>query len=135
MAFAYWVVLPNTVQFLLNFDSDLYATQLRAREYFSFAALLLLGIGLLFELPIFVLGLVRLGILSSARLRRNRRIGYGICMITVVFLPGVEPVAMALQMAPVLVLFEASIWLSVFFERRWAAQGVLGTPLVREAES
>ena len=132
MAFAYWVVLPNTVQFLLGFDADLYDTQLRAREYFSFASLLILGIGVMFELPIFVLGLVRLGILSSDRLRRNRRIGIGICLIGVVFLPGVEFVAMALQALPILILFEASIWLSVYFERRWAQQGVLGAPLVRE---
>ena len=133
MAFAYWVVLPNTVQFLLGFDSELYDTQLRAREYFSFASLLILGIGVMFELPIFILGLVRLGILSSARLRRNRRMGIGICLIGVVFLPGVEFVSMALQALPILILFEASIWLSVYFERRWAAQGVLGAPLVRES--
>ena len=131
MAFAYWVVLPNTVQFLLGFDSELYDTQLRAREYFSFASLLILGIGVMFELPIFILGLVRLGILSSARLRRNRRMGIGLCLIGVVFLPGVEFVSMALQAIPILVLFEASIWLSVYFERRWAEQGVLGAPLVR----
>ena len=132
MAFAYWVVLPNGVEFLLEFDSDLYDTQLRAREYFSFASLLILGVGVLFELPIFILGLVRLGILSSARLRRNRRIGMGICIIGVVFLPGVDFVSMALQTLPILVLFEASIWLAVFFERRWAAQGVLGAPLAGE---
>jgi sec-independent protein translocase protein TatC len=119
MAFAYWVVLPNTVQFLLGFDADLYNTQLRAREYFSFAALMILGVGVMFELPIFILGLVRLGVLTSARLRRNRRIGYGLSLIGVVFLPGVEFVSMALQAAPVLVLFEASIWLAVYFERRW----------------
>lgn len=122
MAFAYWVVLPNTIGFLLGFDADLYDTQLRAREYFSFAALLILGVGVMFELPIFILGLVRLGVLSSARLRRNRRIGIGISLLGVVLLPGVEFVSMALQAAPVLVLFEASIWLSVFFERRWADQ-------------
>ena len=135
MAFAYWVVLPNTVQFLLGFDSELYDTQLRAREYFSFASLLILGIGVMFELPIFVLGLVRLGILSSDRLRRNRRIGYGLSVIGVVFLPGVEFVSMFLQTVPILVLFEASIWLSVYFERRWAAQGVLGAPLIHGGES
>jgi sec-independent protein translocase protein TatC len=135
MAFAYWVVLPNTVQFLLGFDAELYDTQLRAREYFSFASLLILGVGVMFELPIFVLGLVRLGILTSDRLRRNRRIGIGICLIGVVFLPGVEFVSMALQAVPILILFEASIWLSVYFERRWAERGVLGEPLIHAGES
>ncbi len=123
MAFAYFVVLPNAIGFLLDFDAELYATQLRAREYFSFAALTILALGLMFELPIFVLGLVRLGILSAAKLRRNRRIGYGLALIAVVLLPGVEFVSMALQALPVLLLFELSIWLSVFFERRWASAG------------
>ena len=72
MAFAYFVVLPSAIGFLLDFDSELYATQLRAREYFSFAALTILALGLMFELPIFVLGLVRLGVLNAAKLRRNR---------------------------------------------------------------
>jgi sec-independent protein translocase protein TatC len=129
MAFAYWVVLPNGVTFLLGFDSELYDTQLRAREYFSFAATVILGVGILFELPIFILGLVRLRILSADRLRRNRRIGIGICLIGVVLLPGVDFVSMGLQSLPILILFEASIWLAIFFEKRWAAQGVLGTPL------
>ena len=128
MAFAYWVVLPNAIGFLLGFDSEIYATQLRAREYLSFAALLLVGLGVMFQLPIFILGLVRLGVLSSARLRRNRRIGYGFALLGVVFLPGVEFVSMALQAAPVILLFEASIWLSIFFERRWEASGVLPEP-------
>jgi sec-independent protein translocase protein TatC len=119
MAFAYWIALPNILDFLLNFDSELYDTQIRAREYFSFTSLLLLGFGVMFELPIFILGLVRLGVLSSRQLRRNRRIGYGLCVISIVLLPGVDFVSMALQAAPVVVLFEASIWLSVFFEKRW----------------
>lgn len=121
MAFAYWIALPNILDFLLNFDSELYDTQIRAREYFSFASLLLLGFGVMFELPIFILGLVRLGVLTSQRLRRNRRIGYGMCVIAIVLLPGVDFVSMALQALPVVVLFEASIWLSVFFEKRWQA--------------
>ena len=75
MAFAYFVILPTSMNFLLGFDDELYNTQLRAREYFSFAAILILGVGVMFELPIFILGLVRLGVLSSAKLRRNRRIG------------------------------------------------------------
>ena len=118
MAFAYFVVLPTSMSFLLGFDDELYNTQLRAREYFSFASILILGVGLIFELPIFILGLVRLGVLTSDRLRRNRRIGYGLCLIGVVLLPAVDFVTMV-QAAPVIVLFEASIWLATYFERRW----------------
>ena len=130
MAFAYWIVLPTAVPFLLNYDSNLYNAQVRAKEYYSFAIVTILACGILFELPIFILGLVRLGIVSAARLRNNRRIGVGLCIIVVVLLPGVDFVSMGLQALPVLLLFEGSIWAAVFFEKRWAAQGVLpGEPL------
>jgi sec-independent protein translocase protein TatC len=75
MAFAYFVVLPTSMTFLLGFDDELYNTQLRAREYFSFASVLILGVGVMFELPIFILGLVRLGVVSGGRVGGNRRIG------------------------------------------------------------
>ena len=129
MAFAYWVVLPNAVPFLVNYDSDLYQAQVRARDYYSFAAITILGCGVLFELPIFILGLVRLGIVSAAQLRQNRRIGVGLCIVAVVLLPGVDFVSMGLQALPILILFEASIWTAIFFEKRWAAAGVLREPL------
>ncbi|MGZ8693435.1 MAG: twin-arginine translocase subunit TatC [Gaiellaceae bacterium] len=119
MAFGYFVALPNILDFLLTFDADQYDTQIRAREYFGFTSLLLLGFGAMFELPVFILGLVRLRVFSSATLRRNRRIGYGLCLITVVLLPGVDFVSMGLQALPVVVLFELSIWLAVFMEKRW----------------
>jgi sec-independent protein translocase protein TatC len=129
MAFAYWVVLPNAIPFLLNYDSNLYHAEIRAREYYSFAAVTILGCGVLFELPIFILGLVRLGVVSATKLRRNRRIGVGLCIILVVLLPGVDFVSMGLQAAPILILYEASIWSAIFFERRWAAAGVIRAPL------
>jgi sec-independent protein translocase protein TatC len=135
MAFAYWVVLPNAVPFLVNYDSDLYQAQVRARDYYSFAAITILGCGVLFELPIFILGLVRLGVVSAAQLRQNRRIGVGLCIIAVVLLPGVDFVSMGLQALPILILFEVSIWSAVFFERRWAAAGVLREPLTGTGET
>lgn len=122
MAFGYFVALPNILDFLLNFDADQYDTQIRARDYFGFTSLLLLGFGVMFELPVFILGLVRLGVLSASTLRRNRRIGYGISIIAVVLLPGVDFISMGLQALPMLVLFELSIWLAVLMERRWERQ-------------
>ena len=65
------------------------------------------------------LGLVRVGALSSAKLRRNRRLGYLIVVAIGVALPGVDPFTTALETVPLLVLFEASIWLAVMFEARW----------------
>jgi sec-independent protein translocase protein TatC len=120
--FSYFVVLPAATPFLLGFDAEQYDIQIRARDYYSFVAMTSLAVGLLFELPIVILGLVRLGILSAAKLRRNRRIGIVVCFVIAVALPGIDPVTTTLQAVPLLLLFEASIWLSSFFEKRWAAQ-------------
>jgi sec-independent protein translocase protein TatC len=61
-------------------------------------------------------------VLTTAKLRRNRRIGYVIVAALAVALPGVDPVTTMLEMVPLMILFELSIWLSVFFERRWRAR-------------
>jgi len=121
LAFGYVIALPAAVHFLTNYDAGSYNIQVRASTYYSFALTVLLAVGLVFELPIFVLGLVRLGITSASRLRRNRRIGYVAVAALAVALPGVDPVTTAFEMVPLMVLFEASIWLSVIFERRWQA--------------
>jgi len=125
IAFGYWIALPAAVHFLTNYDSNLYNIQIRARDYYSFASLVLLAIGLVFELPIFVLALVRIGILTTAKLRRNRRIGYVIVAVIAVALPGVDPITTLAEMIPLMALFEGSIWMSVFFERRWNRRHVL----------
>ena len=119
VAFAYYVVLPKALHFLTHYDDSLYHIEIRARDYFSFTLLVLVGVGVVFELPIFVLALVRLGILTTAKLRRNRRLGYVIVFAVAVALPGVDPVTTTLEAIPLLVLYELSIWLSVILERRW----------------
>ena len=70
-------------------------------------------------MPIFVLALVRLGVLSSDRLRSNRRIGYVAMLAFAILLPTVDPVSLVLEIVPLLVLYELSIWLAVVMERRW----------------
>jgi sec-independent protein translocase protein TatC len=119
LAFAYWVVLPPGIHFLTNYDQNLYTIQVRASYYYSFAALLLVSIALIFELPIFVLALVRLRVITTAMLRRNRRTGYVVMFIVAVLLPTVDPVSLAFETIPLLILYEGSIWLALFFEKRW----------------
>jgi sec-independent protein translocase protein TatC len=118
VAFGYYVVLPKALHFLTHYDSSLYNIQIRARDYFSFTLLVLVGVGVVFELPIFVLALVRLGVLSSRTLRRQRRVGYFIVACIAVALPGIDPVTTTIETIPLLILFEGSIWASVLFERR-----------------
>jgi sec-independent protein translocase protein TatC len=119
LVFAYFIVLPAALRFLTNYDNELYKTQIRAREYLSFATVVLLTVALVFELPIFVLTLVRLGVLSAEKLRRNRRLGIVIVVAIAVLLPSVDPVSLVFEAVPLIVLFESSIWLSAIFEKRW----------------
>ena len=118
VAFGYWIVLPKAVHFLTNFDDQYYNSQLRARDYYGFVMTVLIAVGLVFELPIFILALVRLGVLSTTTLRKNRRLGYFIVAVIAVLLPGVDPVTTTFEMVPLMVLYEGSIWLSVLMERR-----------------
>ncbi len=117
--FMYYVVLPRALDFLVNYDDNLYDNQLRASYYYSFAALTLFAGGLAFLMPIFILALVRLRVLTSDRLRKNRRIAYVLLLVFAILLPTVDPISLAFETIPLLVLFELSIWLSVFMERRW----------------
>lgn len=121
IVFGYFVVLPRAVAFLVTYDEHLYEIQVRASYYYSFVTAALLGMGIVFEMPIFILALVRLGILTSQKLRRNRRIGIVLIVAAAVLLPTVDPVSLAFETIPLLVLFELSIWLAVAMERRWEA--------------
>lgn len=118
IVFGYFVALPAAVHYLTNYDRGYFNIQLRASNYYSFVIMVLVAMGIVFELPVFVLALVRLGILSTAQLRRNRRIGYFVVACVGVALPGVDPVTTVIETIPLWALFELSIWLSVLVERR-----------------
>jgi sec-independent protein translocase protein TatC len=93
--FAYAVVLPRALAFLVGFDDHLYDVQIRASYYYAFAAMTLFATGLAFQLPIALLGLVRLGALSVESLRRNRRTAYVVLVACTILLPTVDPVSLA----------------------------------------
>jgi sec-independent protein translocase protein TatC len=118
IVFGYFVVLPAAVHFLTNYDSDLFDIQIRARDYIGFATMVMVAVTLVFQVPIFILALVRIGLLSSRKLRRNRRIGYAIMAGLAVALPGVDPITTILEMIPLMLLYEGSIWLAVLADQR-----------------
>jgi sec-independent protein translocase protein TatC len=119
VAFCYFVVLPRALTFLTNFGDEFFEIEIRASYYFSFVIVTLLATGIAFQMPIFILALVRLRVLTAAQLRRNRRIGILFMVVFAVLLPTVDPVSLALEVVPLLILFELSIWLSAFMEKRW----------------
>jgi len=120
VAFGYWVLLPRAVHFLTNYDTKNFLILPRASSYYNFVATVLVGIVLVFQTPLVVLGLVYLGVLSSRTLRRQRRMGYLVTAAIALALPGPDPVTTFLELLPMWALFEGSIWLAFFFERRQA---------------
>jgi sec-independent protein translocase protein TatC len=119
VAFGYWVVLPPAIHFLTNYDSSHYTILIRARDYYRFASFVLLGVAIAFEVPVFVLALVRLRILTAAKLRSTWRFGVFFMTVIGVLLPGVDPVTTLLSVAPLVGLYLLSIGLATILEPRW----------------
>ncbi len=124
VAFAYFVVMPAAVKFLLNFNDTQFNVQVRARDYYSFFSTTLIACGIVFQLPLAIVAVTRLGIVKVEQLRANRRYAYLAIAIIAAALPGVDPVSMLIEMAPLLALYELSILLARALGRPRAAGGV-----------
>jgi len=122
VAFSYFVVVPKAIGFLLAFNADNFDTQIRARDYYSFLSMSLVGVGLLFQVPVAMLALARLGITTPAWLRQHRRQSIVVIAIVAMLLPSVDPVSMVIEMAPLILLYELGIVLATLFGRP-ATQG------------
>jgi sec-independent protein translocase protein TatC len=120
--FAYAIVLPAALQFLLHFNADQFQTEIRARDYYGFAATTMAAVGILFQVPVGVLALTRLGVVTPQQLRAKRRYAYLGCTVLAALLPGVDPVTMIMETVPLLVLYEASIVLAVLFGQVGASE-------------
>ena len=131
LAFGYFLLLPNAVHWLTNYDTEQFNNLIQAKPYYSFVSTVLLGVVVIFEMPLVILGLVYLGVLSSASLRKHRRMGYFITAVIALGLPGPDPVTTGLELLPMWILFEGSIWLAVLVERRSPAR--YAVPTVPEA--
>jgi sec-independent protein translocase protein TatC len=120
VVFAYFAVLPAAVDFLQNFNDENYDVLLQARDYNKFAIMVMGVMGLLFQLPVAILAITRMGILTPRQLRKNRRYAILIIAILAALLPGGDPVTMLLMMLPILFLYEGSILLASLLDRRAA---------------
>jgi sec-independent protein translocase protein TatC len=131
VAFAYFVVMPAAVKFLLGFNDSQFNVQVRARDYYSFFSTTMLAGGVVFQLPLAILAVTRLGIASVDQIAKNRRYAYLVIAIVAAALPGVDPVSMLIEMVPLLVLFELSILIARAFGTPKAAGG-LARPSTQE---
>ena len=115
VAFGYFVVLPVALDFLTGFGGDTFNEQLRAGEYFGFATTMLLASGLLFEVPIAMAALSRMGVTSARMYRTHWRVAIVAIAAIAAILPGGDPISMGLLMVPQVVLYGVGIALSAKF--------------------
>ena len=125
IAFAYFVVMPAAVNFLLSFNDSQFNVQVRARDYYSFFSMTEIACGLIFQMPLAIIAVTRLGIVRVEQLSENRRYAYLAIAIVAAALPGVDPVTMLIEMVPLLVLYELSILLARAFGRPREAGGAI----------
>ncbi|MEA2158588.1 MAG: sec-independent protein translocase protein TatC, partial [Solirubrobacteraceae bacterium] len=116
--FAYEIVLPPAVRFLQGYNSQNFDILVQAKTYYSFEILTMLGIGLAFQVPIGLLALQRTGAISASTLTRNWRYATVIMAVIAAAMPGADPVTTGLEMAPLVVLYLASIVMLKIADRR-----------------
>jgi sec-independent protein translocase protein TatC len=119
--FGYFVVMPAAVRFLQNFNSSEFNVLVQANQYYQFAATVILAMGLVFQVPVVIVGATRAGLVTPRQLRRGRRFAVVACAAVAAFLPG-DAITLLLETVPLYVLYEASILVSSLVARRDAAR-------------
>ena len=110
--FCYFVVLTPALDFLLNFNADEFNTQVRARDYYSFVTLLMLAMGIGFQIPVGVLAACKLGLTNAQKLRNSRRYAIVAIFVLAALLPTIDPLTLILEAIPLYLLYELSIVLA-----------------------
>jgi len=119
VAFAYFLALPITIHFLFEFGSNVITVAPRISTYIDLVLRLLVAIGLAFEMPVILGALSVAGIVSSKWLASKRRIWFVLAFIISAFItPTLDPVTQTLIAAPLIILYEISIWLTRIIGRR-----------------
>jgi sec-independent protein translocase protein TatC len=118
VVFAYYMVLPNAISFLQNFNADNYDILIQANQFYKFSVTVLIAMGIAFQVPVGILAITRVGIVTTAQLRHSRRYAFLVCAIAAMLLPGQDPVTMLSLLAPLYLLFEGSILLAAVLDRR-----------------
>jgi sec-independent protein translocase protein TatC len=117
VVFCYFVVLAPALDWLLSFNADEFNTEVRARDYYSFITLLMLAMGLGFQVPVGVLAACKLGVTSAEKLRRSRRYALVAIVVLASFLPTLDPLTLILEAIPIYLLYELSILMAAAWGR------------------
>ena len=111
--FSYFFMLPASLQFLVNFGSDVAEAKWAIGEYIAFVTNLMFWTGVIFEAPLLAFFLAKLGVVTPQMLTRNRKYALlATAVLAAVITPTPDPFNMLLVMAPLVVLFEISVWVT-----------------------
>lgn len=114
--FGYFIVFPAGFKFFASFATDYITPMVRTSEYLSFTNKILLGFGVVFELPVFAFFLAKLGLIDHQFLKRKRKIAIVLAFVVAAVLsPSPDVMSQLLMAGPLLVLYELSIWIVYFF--------------------
>ncbi len=115
MAFCYFILLPRAIPFLLTFGGDVFSGQLRAEEYLSFVTTFVLGMGLVFEVPVIIWALVRIGVVQRSWLAKQRRYVFLLSfVIGAIITPTPDPFNQTLVAIPRYLRWELGLFLARF---------------------
>lgn len=116
--FCYFIVFPFAFNFFISYSTPEIVITPKVSDYLNFVIKLLLAFGLIFEMPIFTFFLARLGIITAAMMRKFRRYAIVAIFILAAILTPPDVVSQLLMAMPMLLLYEASIWVAVLFGKR-----------------
>jgi sec-independent protein translocase protein TatC len=125
IAFAHFLVLPRIVGTLLGVTKHLATPTFGIESTLNFIMLVFLAFALIFQTPIIMVALARIGIVNSAFLRRSRRYFlFGFFAFGAIAAPDGNPLTMAMMAVPMYLLYEISLWVIVVLEKSWRVQPV-----------
>ena len=120
LAFAHFVVIPRVVAALIGITNAVAEPTFGVASTLNFVIILLALFAIVFQTPIVLIGLARLGIVNAPMLMKYRRHAiFGFFVAGGIAAPDGNPLTMAMLAVPMYVLYEVSIWLIVLLERTW----------------
>jgi sec-independent protein translocase protein TatC len=124
VAFGYFILLPPAMKFLITFGSDIATPVIKIGNYITLVTRLLVAIGAVFETPVIITFLSRLGVVTPQWLAGKRKWAFiGAFILAAIITPTMDPINQSLVAVPLVVLYEISIILSRIVYRR-RAKGV-----------
>jgi len=116
--FGYWIVLPLGFRFLLGYATDFIKPMPSIKEYLSFTIKFLLAFGLVFEFPVILVLLAKIGVINAKMLARQRKYAILLIFIFAAVMTPPDLVSQVLMALPLMGLFELSILLSKLFGKK-----------------